>query len=52
MDLEEPAKIFMKYLSNTREEKFITEIIDIFQTIKHDIFKNSLWSINLEDSIE
>ncbi|CAD8060041.1 unnamed protein product [Paramecium sonneborni] len=52
INLEEQANIFLKFLKNTREESFITEIIDVFQNIKQNIFRNSLWSIGLEDQIE
>ncbi|CAD8058114.1 unnamed protein product [Paramecium sonneborni] len=52
INLEEQAIIFLKFLKNTREESFITEIIEILQNIKQNIFRNSLWSIGLEDQIE
>ncbi|CAD8049299.1 unnamed protein product [Paramecium primaurelia] len=52
INLEEQANIFLKFLRNTKEEGFITEIIDIFQNIKQNIFRNSLWSISIEDQIE
>ncbi|CAD8141416.1 unnamed protein product [Paramecium octaurelia] len=52
INLEEQANIFLKFLRNTREETFITELIDTFQNIKQHIFRNSLWSISIEDQIE